>query len=639
MTLEELRSEAEIKIRELTKCGKPVIYFGAASCGRAAGVLETISAAREALDEVNAEAELVEVGCIGMCCYEPLVYLSVTGSQPLCFGNVTPSRMKKIISSFIVNNNSLDDMDNKTYPLGVLDLDGYENVVGIPPLTQHPMLKPQVRLVLRNCGKIDPTDIKDYVSNDGYRALEKILKMEPEEVIDEIKRSGLGGRGGAGFPTGLKWELCRNNQSDFRYLICNADEGDPGAFMNRSLLESDPHAVLEGMLIAGYAIGCREGYIYIRAEYPLAIKRLNTAIEQMKKHNLLGQNILDNGFSFDINIKKGAGAFVCGEETALMASIEGKRGMPRPRPPFPAQSGLWGEPTNINNVGTLGSVANIIRMGGVEFARFGSETAKGTKTFSLVGKIERTGLIEVPLGTSLGEIIFDIGGGIKGGKKFKAVQTGGPSGGCIPASKIDISVDYKSLSEVGSIMGSGGIVVMDEDTCMVDIAKFFLTFTQDESCGKCPPCRIGTKRMLEILIRITEGRGRPEDIDQLIKLCDTIGKASLCGLGQTAPNPVLTTLTYFRDEYEAHIYTKRCPAKVCKELYEFHIDPETCIGCGQCSKACPVNAITGERKEVHIIDKDECIKCGVCFAVCPKKVRAVKKIDRYPKTDEEGDLE
>ena len=584
----------------------PVIYFGAASCGRAAGVMDVKEKVEGTLKSLKIDARLVEVGCIGPCCFEPLIYIQKPGRVPICYSNMTAAKVEKLIEGYLVRDEAMSEM-----ALGVL---GDAPFLDIPPLFEHPMLKSQVRLVLRNCGIIDPTDIDHYIAKDGYKAIGKALNMTPEEVIEEIKTSGLKGRGGAGFPTGVKWGFCRNAAGQPKYLICNADEGDPGAFMNRSLLEGDPHAMLEGMLIAAYAIGCSHGYIYIRAEYPLAIERLNNAIEKMKEYNLIGDNILGSDFSFDIEIKKGAGAFVCGEETALMASIEGKRGMPRPRPPFPAISGVWGKPTNINNVGTLGSLANIIRMGGEKYAEFGSDTAKGTKTFSLVGKIKRAGLIEIPLGTPLRDIIYEIGGGIENDKKFKAVQTGGPSGGCIPAFKMDLPVDYVSLTSAGSIMGSGGIVVMDEDTCMIDLAKYFLTFTQDESCGKCSPCRIGTKRMLEILTKITEGKGERSDIGTLLGLCDTIKKGSLCGLGQTAPNPVLSTIRYFENEYLEHIILRKCKASVCQDLF-----------LAPCENTCPAETNVpgyiqlireGRFVEAYKLNRESNPFPGICGRIC-----------------------
>ncbi|MEJ5201247.1 MAG: NADH-quinone oxidoreductase subunit NuoF [Anaerolineales bacterium] len=475
----------------------------------------------------------------------------------------------------------------------------------------------EVRIVLRNCGKIDPNNIEDYIAEGGYMALAKVLsEMTPEEVIDTVLRSGLAGRGGAGFPTGKKWQFARNSSDPVKYIICNADEGDPGAFMNRRVLESDPHSVIEGMIIAAYAIGAQQGYIYCRAEYPLAVKTLNIGIQQAREFGLLGENILGSGFSFDLEVRQGAGAFVCGEETALMASIEGRRGEPRPRPPFPAVKGLFGKPTNINNVETYAVVPQIIVNGAEWYASMGTENSKGTKTFALAGDVKHTGLIEVPFGITLREIVYDVGGGIKDDKKFKAIQTGGPMGGCIPEQYLDLPVDYKSLASVGSIMGSGGMIVMDEETCMVDIARFFMEFTQDESCGKCVPCRVGTRRILEILTRICEGKGRDGDIETLEELCREISSTSLCGLGQGAPNPVASTLKYFRHEYEAHIYEKRCPAKVCRALITYEIIAGVCTGCTVCARNCPVNAISGERRQTHHIDPDICIRCGICMQVC-----------------------
>jgi NADH:ubiquinone oxidoreductase subunit F (NADH-binding)/NAD-dependent dihydropyrimidine dehydrogenase PreA subunit len=476
------------------------------------------------------------------------------------------------------------------------------------------MLKPQVRIVLRNCGLIDPEDIDHYLAHDGYLGLQKALDKGPEGVIAEVKEAGLRGRGGAGFPTFKKWEICRNAPGDVKYMICNADEGDPGAFMNRSLIEGDPHAVLEGMLIAAQAIGATHGYIYIRAEYPLAIVRLRKALAQMREYGLLGRNILGTGFSFDITIKEGAGAFVCGEETALIASIEGKRGMPRSRPPFPAIAGLHGKPTIINNVETLGTLPNILRHGAAWYRQYGTQGSHGTKTFSLVGKVRRSGLIEVPLGMSLRQIIFDIGGGTR--KPFKAVQTGGPSGGCLSSEFLDMPVDYESLTSAGSIMGSGGLIIMDEDTCVVDVARYFLDFTQKESCGKCTPCRVGSRHMVEILETITRGDGKPEDLLKLQVLGETVKRGSLCGLGQTAPNPVLTTLRYFRSEYLEHVTDKFCPAAVCRELIEYRVVPGKCTGCQRCVSVCPTGAITGPRSEVHNLDASKCIKCRACYEIC-----------------------
>ncbi|HPH94805.1 MAG TPA: NADH-quinone oxidoreductase subunit NuoF [Anaerolineaceae bacterium] len=483
----------------------------------------------------------------------------------------------------------------------------------------------EIRVVLRNCGKIDPENIEEYIAEDGYMALAKVLTdCTPDQVIDMVMRSGLRGRGGAGFPTAKKWSLARDAVLPEKYIICNADEGDPGAFMNRLVLESDPHSVVEGMIIAAYAIGAVRGYIYCRAEYPIAVRTLNLAIRQARSMGLLGDNILGTNFSFDLEVRMGAGAFVCGEETALMSSIEGKRGEPRPRPPFPAVKGLWGRPTNINNVETYANVPQIILKGPEWFASMGTEKSKGTKTFALAGDVSHTGLIEVPFGISLREIVYDVGGGIKDGKGFKAIQTGGPMGGCLPAQFLDLPVDYETLGQAGSIMGSGGMIIMDDETCMVDIARFFMEFTQDESCGKCTPCRVGTRRILEILERICAGKGKHGDIETLEMLCKEIKTTSLCGLGQGAPNPVESTLKHFRHEYEAHIYEKRCPAKVCKSLIRYEISPEACTGCTVCARNCPVTAITGERRHAHIINPDTCIRCGICMQVCNFNAISIK---------------
>lgn len=554
---------------------------------------------------LDKEVQVVRTGCFGLCELGPVVVVYPEGVFYSC--------VKEEYVPEIVEEHLLKGRVVKKYLYG-------ESVTeeGIKPLEETAFFKKQQRVALRNCGLINPEDIKEAIAFDGYKALAKVLtEMTPEEVINEIKKSGLRGRGGGGFPTGIKWEFAYNQKETPKYVVCNADEGDPGAFMDRSVLEGDPHSVLEAMAIAGYAIGANHGYIYVRAEYPLAVKRLQIAIDQAREYGLLGKNIFNTGFDFDIEIRLGAGAFVCGEETALLNSVMGKRGEPRPRPPFPAVKGVWEKPTIINNVETYANIPAIILNGAEWFASIGTEKSKGTKVFALGGKINNTGLVEIPMGTTLREIIFEIGGGIPNGKKFKAAQTGGTSGGCIPAEHLDTPIDYDSLLNIGSMMGSGGLIVMDEDNCMVDIAKFFLEFTVDESCGKCSPCRIGTRRMLELLNKITSGKGEEGDIEKLETLANSIKASSLCGLGQTAPNPVLSTIRYFRDEYEAHIKEKRCPAGVCQALLKFRIDPDKCKGCGICAKNCPTNAISGKVKQPHVIDQDKCIKCGTCMDKCP----------------------
>ncbi len=583
---------------------KPLIIVGAGTCGRAAGAMETWAKAEETLKELKIDAEFMEVGCIGPCYLEPLIDIKIPGKPRLSYSNVSPSKVENILREIFEE----DKIPERDFVGTFGDHDGLKK------FWDHPMLAKQERIVLRNCGIIDPNSIDHYLARDGYIALEYALAHEPEEVLEIVKSSGIRGRGGAGFPTGLKWGFCRDAPGDRKYMICNADEGDPGAFMNRSLIEGDPHAVLEGLVIAAYTIGASKGYIYIRAEYPLAIERLENAIEQMMETGLIGENILGSGFDFDVTIKKGAGAFVCGEETALMGSIEGKRGMPRSRPPFPAQSGLWGKPTTINNVETLGTIATIVRKGSDWYSNIGTENTSGTKTFSLVGRVRRTGLIEVPMGMSLREIIFDIGGGLF--RNFKAVQTGGPSGGCLSEEFLDIQIDYETLAQAGSIMGSGGLIVLDDNTCVVDLAKYFLNFTQSESCGKCVPCRVGTRQLWEILERITTGQADIEDLNKLEKLGTSIKRSALCGLGQTAPNPALSTLKYFRDEYLAHILENRCPAAVCSELVEFRVIADKCTGCQSCVKVCPTDAITGPRSEPHNIDESLCIKCRACYEAC-----------------------
>jgi NADH-quinone oxidoreductase subunit F/NADP-reducing hydrogenase subunit HndC len=569
---------------------------------------EIQEALQESLEGTDVEVKFT--GCHGMCQQGPIVVIE---PEDVFYAKVKIRDVKKIVDQHIHKGETVEKLFYQ-------DPSSKERVA-----TYHeiPFYSRQKRLVLRNCGKINPEDIEDSLAVGTYQGLEKALGMSPEDIVGEVKDSGLRGRGGGGFSTGTKWGFCQDADGDPKYVLCNADEGDPGAFMDRSVLEGDPHAVLEGMIIAGYAIGARQGYIYCRAEYPLAIKRLQIAIEQAREKGFLGEKILGSKFGFDIEIFHGAGAFVCGEETALITSIEGNRGMPRSRPPYPAISGLYGKPTLLNNVKTYANIPLIITNGSKWFADIGTEKSKGTAVFALTGKIANSGLIEVPMGVTLREIIYDIGGGVLDGKKFKAVQTGGPSGGCLPESFLDTPVDYDSLTEAGSMMGSGGMVVLDENTCMVDIARYFLDFTEMESCGKCVPCRLGTKQLLNILEDIVEGRGQPGDIERLEEIARGVKLGSLCGLGQTAPNPVLTTIRYFRDEYEAHIHGNACPAKQCKAFISFHI-LDSCVGCGLCRKNCPVEAITGEQKELHTIDQDICIQCGICYEVCPPKVFSVE---------------
>jgi NADH:ubiquinone oxidoreductase subunit F (NADH-binding)/(2Fe-2S) ferredoxin len=573
--------------------------------GIAAGGKEVLDAFRQSLSGAGISAEVKErcsshqVGCLGLCALDVLVEVHTNGKKTV-YKYVKPDMVARIVSEHIIDGAPVREWLADTE---------YEN-----------FYRRQVKIVLSDCGKLDPEDIGAYIAAGGYEPTREVLTTWiPDDVIDEIKASGIRGRGGAGFPTGLKWELGRRSKSKVKYIICNADEGDPGAFMDRAVIEGTPHSVIEGMLIGAFAIGAEKGYVYIRAEYPLAVERLRLAIKQAYERRFLGKDIFNTSFRFDIEIKLGAGAFVCGEETALIASIEGQRGMPRPKPPFPVNKGLWQRPTVINNVETLANIPYIIRKGAGWYASYGTGRSKGTKVFALTGKIKNTGLIEVPMGISLRDIIYEIGGGIEGGRTLKAVQTGGPSGGCIPASMLDLNVDYDSLAKVGSIVGSGGMIVLDDENCMVSMAKYFIQFTQAESCGKCVPCRIGTKRLLEILERITKGQGREGDMELLEKLSNGIKSTSLCGLGQTAPNPVLSTLKYFREEYEAHIHHKKCPAKQCREMLTHTIVEALCKGCGACLKVCPAGAITGNKKEPHMINPDICVRCGACFDVCKFK--------------------
>jgi NADH:ubiquinone oxidoreductase subunit F (NADH-binding)/(2Fe-2S) ferredoxin/Pyruvate/2-oxoacid:ferredoxin oxidoreductase delta subunit len=585
-----------------------VLVCGGTGC-TSSGSMDILKELKKELAKhgLEKEIELVRTGCFGLCSLGPVVIVYPEGAF---YSKVTPEDVPELVEEHLLKGRIVKRL---------LYHESIEND-RIKSLNNVDFYKKQKRIALKNCGVIDPENIDEYIAFDGYKALEKVLTtMTPQDVINEMKKSGLRGRGGGGFPTGKKWEFAANQKNDQKYIICNADEGDPGAFMDRSVLEGDPHAVLEAMAIGGYAIGANQGFIYVRAEYPIAVKRLQVAIKQAREYGLLGDNIMGTGFKFDIDIRLGAGAFVCGEETALMRSIEGKRGMPTPKPPFPAVSGLWGKPTVINNVETYANIAQIILKGADWFAGIGTERSKGTKVFALGGKITNTGLVEIPMGTTLREVIFDIGGGIPNNKKFKAVQTGGPSGGCITTENLDIPIEYDTLTSIGSMMGSGGMIVMDEDNCMVDVARFFLDFTKDESCGKCTPCRVGTKRLLEILEKITQGKGTLEDLDKLESLAKEVKATALCGLGQTAPNPILSTLKYFRDEYIAHVVEKRCPAGVCKALLHYTINDDKCRKCGLCARNCPVGAISGKVKEHFEIDHDKCIKCGTCIEKCPFK--------------------
>jgi len=602
------------------KLTRPVIFIGTGSCGLGAGAGKTLAAIREHLASKSIDADVVEVGCIGLCTSEPMVDIQVPGRTRVSFGKITGDRAGALVDAVL---GGKIPFDHVVAQFRNAALEPWE---GVPFQEQHPFFAPQTRRVLVNCGIMDPDSLEETIARGGYRALALALRTKtPQEIRDMVVASGLRGRGGGGFLTGEKWKFAAKETADQKYLICNADEGDPGAFMNRAEIEGDPHKLLEGMALAAYAIGATKAYIYIRAEYPLAVRRLHTAIAQAKAYGLLGHNILDSGFSLDIVMKQGAGAFVCGEETALMHSIEGRRGMPRPRPPYPAVKGLFGKPSVVNNVETFYNVPSIVERGPEWFGSVGTATSKGTKVFALSGKVNRTGLAEIAYGTTVRQVIFDIGGGIPHSKAFKAVQIGGPSGGCVPTQHLDVTIEYESLKKVGAMMGSGGLVVMDEDTCMIDVARFFMDFIGRESCGKCIPCREGTRRMLDILNQVTQGRRTEEGhaalhrfqgVMSLQRLASVIRDTSLCGLGQTAPNPILSTLRYFRDEYEAHIFERRCPSGVCKELLNYHIDPEVCSGCGVCVKACSAEAIVGSLKQPHEIIQDKCVACGSCVEVC-----------------------
>lgn len=585
-----------------------ILVCGVAGCA-SSGSLKVADAVEEQIQQnkLGEEVKVIKTGCFGLCAEGPIVMVC---PEHVMYTKVTPEDVKEIFESHIKGGKIVQRL--------LAGENEYEEIRDRLP--QIPFFSMQKRIALNNCGIIDPENIEEYIALDGYQALAKVLNdYEPEDVIDEIKKSGLRGRGGGGFPTGRKWQSSAVVEEHEKFVICNADEGDPGAFMDRSILEGDPHSVIEAMIINGYAVHAHQGYIYVRAEYPVAVQRLSVAIKQAKEYGFLGTNILGKGFDFDLEVRLGAGAFVCGEGSALMTSIEGKRGEPRPKPPRSAEKGLWKKPTVLNNVETYANIPQIIRKGANWFKGIGTEGSKGTKVFALGGKINNIGLVEVPMGTTLREIIYDIGGGIPNGKEFKAAQTGGPSGGCIPAEHLDTPIDYDSLTKLGSMMGSGGLIVMDEDTCMVDLARFFLDFTVDESCGKCPPCRIGTKRMHEILVRITEGKGEPEDLDKLEVLARNIKESALCGLGQSAPNPVLSTMKYFRDEYMAHVLEKKCPAGVCKSMVKFMIDQDVCKRCSICKKNCPTGAISGDKNTPFVIDQEKCVKCGLCMEKCPFK--------------------
>jgi len=616
-TFQRIKRRAQARWREL-QGAKAVIMVGAATCGRAAGALTVLRAFKDELKKQNLDIPVLEVGCMGHCYAEPVAIIARKGFPPIVYQQVNPVIARRLVKEFILGNDP-----GLEFVLGAL-----EESELIPSLADFPRARFEEKIILKNCGYIDPEEIDHYIANGGYSALAKALRLKPEKIISEVKKSGLRGRGGAGFATGQKWATCRNAPGKPKYIICNADEGDPGAFMDRAILESDPHSVIEGMLIAGYAVGARYGYIYVRAEYPLAVQRARLALRQARKLNLLGKNILGSDFSFDIKIFQGSGAFVCGEESALIASLEGQAGTPNHRPPYPAISGLYGKPTLVNNVKTLAFIRHIVDKGASWFKGIGTENSPGTAVFALAGKIVNTGLVEVPMGTSLRQVVFDVGSGIPKGKKFKAVQIGGPSGGCLPESALDLPIDFDSLTEAGAMMGSGGMIVLDEDDCMVEIARYFLEFTQRESCGKCTFCRLGTKQMLETLSEFTRGKGEIKDLDKLSELAEDVKAGSLCGLGRTAPNPILTNLRYFRDEYEAHIKEGRCPALMCPELIAYYIIPEKCeITCDACVGTCTVEAISSHHKKRYkIIDQEKCVKCGTCLTSCPPQYNAIIKV-------------
>ncbi|NVM24699.1 MAG: SLBB domain-containing protein [Desulfobacterales bacterium] len=618
MTFEEIKREATTEWEALEGDQIPVIRIGTATSDRAAGALDVVEAFEKELARLPVEAKIIQTGSVGFCNYEPLVIISKPDYPRICYQNITPEMVPRLVEGFL-----LEDDPCMEFALGTL-----EGGNGTPPyIPELPRSEHELRLLLRNCGFIDPENINHYIALGGYTALAKALDMAPHEIVEEIKRSGLRGRGGAGFPTGEKLESCLKARETPKYVICNADEGDPGAFMDRVVLESDPQAVLEGMIIIGYVLNSSQGYIYTRMEYPLAVERLKTAIEQAKNRGLLGEDILGKGFNFTIEVFQGAGAFICGESSALMYSIEGKRGFPRVRPPRSVEAGLWHKPTQLNNVKTLACIPVIIERGSEYFSNIGSPRSKGTAVFALAGKVENVGLVEVPMGATLEKVVYDIGGGIRDGKRFKGVQIGGPSGGCLPEAFLGTPIDFDSLTEAGAMMGSGGMIVMDEENCMVDAARFFLDFTQKESCGKCVMCRLGTKQMLSILEDIVGGQGKPEDIEQLISLGENIKTGSLCGLGRSAPNPVLTTVRYFQEEYEAHIQEKRCPALVCRDLIAYYIIPEKCYkGCEHCVLSCPSEAIVEHPKRFKVVDQSKCVKCGNCVEVCPPEYNAVIKI-------------